>query len=71
MATTEQEWPNREAFERVCQDLQEGNELTLTHVGEVFGTPFWVMVVSCLMDAGDAARAIQGAIQRLRDEGKE
>ena len=58
--------PNKEAFQRVYEDLELGNELTLVHIGEVFGTAFWIMLVYALMDAQEAARAVQGAINSLR-----
>ncbi len=56
---------NKEAFEKVCADLEGGQLLTLEHIGFVFGDDFWIMMVTALMDAQDAARAIQGAISRL------
>lgn len=58
-------YPSQRAFDLVKADLANGNELTLTHVGEVFGPDFWIMIVTALMDSQDAARAIQGAINRL------
>ena len=58
-------FPNKAAFEKVCADLEAGNELTFTHVGDVFGPAFWVELVYALMDAQSAARAIEGAIRRL------
>lgn len=61
-------FPSDEAFARVKADLAEGNELTLAHIGEIFGADFWVLIVYALMDAQDAARAIQGAISRLSNE---
>lgn len=63
--------PNKAAFERVCADLAEGYELTFAHIGDVFGTEFWVMLVYAFMDANEAARAIQGAINRLREGSRE
>ena len=62
-------YPDKKAFKKVCADLEAGNTLTMAHVGEVFGTDFWVMIVMALMDSQDAARAIQGAIQKLREGG--
>jgi len=59
---------DREAFEAVATDLEKGQELTLKHVGDVFGGEFWELIVMLLLDAQDAARAIQGAISRLRTE---
>ena len=43
----------------------EDYELTLEDIGDVFGKDFYIMLVTMLMDAQDAARAIQGAISRL------
>jgi len=57
---------DRQALDMVEADLEAGNELTFSHVGAVFGTRFWILLVASLMDASDAARAIQGAINRLR-----
>ena len=62
--------PNRKAFKQVCKDL-ETEELTLAHIGSVFGEPFWIMIVSCFLDSQDAARAIQGAMNRLKEEHEE
>jgi hypothetical protein len=62
---------NREAFDTVVADLEAGNQLTLAHIGSVFGEDFWIMIVECLLDSQDAARAIQGAINRLRGGGSE
>ena len=62
-------WPNKKEFKLVCDELAGGQELTLAHVGRVFGQPFWEMTVILLLDSQDAARAIQGAISRLREEG--
>ena len=61
-------FPNKAAFERVCKELEEGpgqSQLTFAHVGDVFGTAFWIELVYALMDAQSAALAIQGAIRRL------
>ncbi len=58
-----------------ANDLSAGNPLTFSHIGAVFGEDYWIMLVSCLMDAGDAARAVAGAMQRLtkinEDKGKD
>lgn len=56
---------NREALEKVEADLNEGNELTFAHIGSVFGSDFWILLVYAFLDAQDAARAIQGAMNRL------
>ena len=58
--------PNKAAFKRVCDELEAGAEFNFNMVGDVFGTIFWQLLVLSLMDANDAARAIQGAINRLR-----
>lgn len=57
--------PNREEFERVCEELEQGRDLTLPMVERVFGADFSMMLIYTLMDSNDAARAIQGAIARL------
>ena len=61
-------YPNKKAFKQVCERLTAGEALTLEEVGEVFGQEFWVMLVYAFMDSNDAARAIQGAIQKLKEE---
>ena len=58
-------FPNKVTFEKVCADLEAGSALTFADVGDVFGPAFWVMLVYSLLDAQDAARAIEGAIRRL------
>jgi len=58
-------YPNQRAFDLVKEELARGGALTFEQIGEVFGPDFWIMVVYSLMDAQDAARAIQGAINRL------
>lgn len=60
-----QRYPDDKAYKKVKIDLQKGRELTFAHIGAVFGPEFWYMVVESLMDAQEAARAIQGAINRL------
>jgi hypothetical protein len=62
--------PNKAAFARVCKEL-ETQPLTLEHVGSVFGAPFYEMVIYLFLDANDAARAIAGAVNRLKEGGKE
>lgn len=56
---------NREAFERVVEALENGDQLTLDAIGLVFGAPFYQLLVICLMDAQEAALAISGSIKRL------
>jgi hypothetical protein len=52
-------------FKEIQSALKNGNDLTLEMVGYVFGNDFWVLLVQTMMDSNDAARAIQGAINRL------
>ena len=54
------------AYKEVKTELGKGLPLTLEMVGRVYGPDFWMLLVYALMDSNDAARAIQGAIQRLR-----
>lgn len=56
---------DREAFEEVAARLDKGEDLTFEMIGEVFGQEFWMALVMSLMDASDAARAIQNAMARL------
>ena len=58
---------NKEAFEKVATDLENDDQLPLTleMLGEVFGKEFWIMTIYLLLDAQDAARAIEGAFARL------
>lgn len=61
---------NKEAFERVCLELEDdtkGNHLTFDQIGEIFGQDFWVMLVGTLLDAREAARIISSAVNRLRN----
>jgi hypothetical protein len=39
--------------------------------GSVFGPDFYQMVIYLLLDSNDAARAIAGAVNRLKEGGKE
>ena len=58
-------YPSKKALKEVTLALERGEDLTLEHVGKVFGPDFWMLVVYCFMDAQDAARAIAGSIKRL------
>lgn len=58
--------PNAAAFKRVSDQLERGDQLTFNMMGDIFGNPFWEMVVLSLLDAQDAARAIQLATLRIR-----
>ena len=58
--------PNKTAFKRVCEELETGAQFTMNMAMDVFGNQFSEMFILCLMDAQDAARAIQGSINRLR-----
>lgn len=57
---------NREAVDKVAADLEGGEQLTLAHVGAVFGDEFYFIVIEMLLDSQDAARAIQSAMNRLK-----
>jgi hypothetical protein len=57
---------DREALELVEADLESGTELNVHHIGQVFGADAYELIIMLLMDANDAARAIQGAVMRLR-----
>jgi hypothetical protein len=61
---------DREMFEETCTRLDAGEELTFEMIGDIFLKQFWMMLCYSLMDAQDAARAIQGAINRLKAGGK-
>jgi hypothetical protein len=58
--------PNKKAFKEVCERLAAGEDLTFDMIGSVFHNDFWCMLVMAFMDSNDAARAISGAISRLR-----
>ena len=64
-------YPDKKAFKRVCGLLDgsgnEGVELLLSFrmIGEVFGPAFYELMLYALLDAQDAARAIQLASARL------
>lgn len=57
--------PNKKAFERVCEQMKGGEDLTWPMIGSIFGEDFWMLLVYSFLDANDAARAISGAIARL------
>ena len=57
---------DRRAFEEVCDRLDKGEQLTFEGIGDIFGKTFWIMLVYSLMDAQDAARAIQNAILNVK-----
>lgn len=61
--------PDAEAFGEVVKLLESGEPLTFTMVGEVFGPEFYELLLMTLLDAQDAARAIQGALNRLATKG--
>lgn len=58
---------NKKEFEKVSSELAGGDDLRFDHIGRVFGQDFWMMLVYAFLDSNDAARAIQGAIKKLRD----
>lgn len=60
-------YPNKAAFKKVCKQLEDENyALTYTMIGEIFGAEFYELLLYSLMDSQHAARAIQGAVERLR-----
>lgn len=64
----QQKWPNKREFKVVYAELSAPNSfLTIDMVGRVFGPPFYELIIQALMDSNDAARAIAGAVQRLKD----
>lgn len=63
MATTV---PNDDAYAIVKAALANGSPLDYAMIGDIFGQEFWIMLVYTFLDANDAARAIQGAINRLK-----
>ena len=60
-------YPDRKAFREVCKAYAANEHaLTFTDIGSVFGPEFYELLLYSLMDAGDAARAIAGAVSRLK-----
>lgn len=59
--------PNADAFDEVCEAIEDGEQLTLSHIGRVFGQPFWELLIMCMLDSNDAARAIQMSMLRMRE----
>ena len=57
--------PNKAAFDRVCKDLIDGQQLTFRMLGDVFGPDFYELLIFSFLDSQDAARAIQVAAMRL------
>ena len=39
---------NREAFEKVCKELETGGCLTFRQIGSIFGPEFWEMLLLTL-----------------------
>ena len=62
---------DRDAFESLETALDNGHQLTLEDVGEVFGVDFWHLLVYTLVDAQVAARAIANSLVRLSAEGED
>ena len=61
-------YPDKKAFKRVCSELADGPgqaPLTFRHIGDIFGPVFYELILYALLDAQDAARAIQLASARL------
>lgn len=63
-ATTARE----KAFSDHCYRLDHGEMLSFDAIGRVYGHEFYMLLIHALMDANDAARAISGAIRRLKNE---
>ena len=59
--------PDKEAFAKVLAAVEGGEQLTLSHIGRVFGSPFWELLIMCLLDSNDAARAIQMSMLRMKE----
>lgn len=59
-------YPNSDEFNKVYMEVKGGQGLTFSHIGRVFGQDFWELLVMCMMDANDAARAIQMSMLRMR-----
>lgn len=48
---------DRAAFEEIAGKLERGESyLTLEDVGNIFGSPFWILLVYALLDAREGAR---------------
>jgi hypothetical protein len=62
---------DKSAFERVTTDIERGDALTLEMVGDVFGKDFYILIITLLLDAQEAALAIQGSMLRLAKGEKE
>ena len=63
-------YPDKKAFKRVCEllkgaDPDEAPHLTFRYIGDIFGPAFYELILYALLDAQDAARAIQLASARL------
>lgn len=41
--------PNREAFERLCQELEQGHALTLHDIADVFGIDFVYLLMGIVV----------------------
>ena len=58
---------DRKAFKRIYdRHLIPVDCLSFTDIGDVFGAEFYEMMLYALMDAGEAARVIQGCVNRLK-----
>ena len=61
-------YPDKKAFKRVCYEIADGpgqTALNFRHIGDIFGPAFYELMLYALLDAQDAARAIQLASARL------
>ena len=55
--------PNREEFEKVCEDLKHNVPLNLLHLGRIFGEDFWSVLVLALCDARQAALVLDTMVK--------
>jgi hypothetical protein len=46
--------PNKEEFDLVCKELDNGGFLTFRMIGKVFGSAFWELIVISLIDAKES-----------------
>lgn len=60
--------PNDGRYREVKKLLAKGEPLTFPMLGDIFGQDFWIILVYTLIDAQDAARAVAGAIGRLKQD---
>ncbi len=57
--------PDREAFERVCEQLQRGETLNCKHVVDVFGWPAVELYLLCIPDVRGIADMLDDIRRKL------